>query len=315
MIGGCVTIKKITVALLSFVLLFVASYFAYIFSNLPKEPPKSALLESRIVTPSFADPDYAVSLKQEKLQELNSLFNQPFYFIGEGKQCTAFVSRDGKYVIKFLLQKPLAVKKRVLGLPDHFPFNLFKTYKVKMKADRKKSLQAAFMLSYREIPEQTGTFFVHLNSTNERFIRPLILDQKGSVVSIDVNKTQFIVQKRAQHIKPVIMDLMWDGKFEEAKGRIDQLLDLLYECAQKQVVDDDSGLVRNNNIGFVDSRAIYIDTGKLRKVNAPLARSDFVKDLKRLQPFYRWLQTYYPNLALHYEAQQRKKIGEFENSR
>lgn len=309
------TVKKITALTLSLVLLLVASYFAYIFYTLPKEPPKSVLLESRVVTPTFADPAYTVSVTQEKLQELNSLFNQPFYFLGEGKQCTAFASRDGNCVIKFLLQKPLVVKKRVMGLPDHFPFNLFKKYKVKEKADRKKSLQAAFMLSYRDIPEQTGTFFVHLNSTNELFIRPLILDQKGCLVSIDVNKTQFIVQKRAQHIKPVIMDLMWDGKFEEAKSRIDQLLELLYECAQKQVVDDDSGLVRNNNIGFVDSRAIYIDTGKLRKVNAPLTKSDFVKDLKRLQPFYRWLQTYYPNLALHYEAAQRKKIDQFENSR
>ena len=77
---------------------------------------------------------------------------------------------------------------------------------------------------------------------------------------------------------------------------------LLYEAAQKGVKDVDPGLIRNNNIGFLETRAIYVDTGKLRLVKERLTKKEFVKDLKRLDPFYKWLQTYYPQLADHFAS-------------
>lgn len=307
-------VRKIVAISLGLVVLYTAICFGYARYSRPKVAEKSKQLEKRVSTFSAQDPQLAFAITPEKLKELNDIFNQPFYFVGQGKQCTAYGSRDGKYVIKFVLQKPLVVKERFLRLPDFYPFTLIKSYKVNKYEVRKKSLYKAFMLSYQAIPEQTGTLFVHLNTTQELFIRPLLFDPQGCPVHIDVNKTQFVVQKRAHHIKPAIMELMWDGKENEAKSRIDQMFSLLYECAKKQIIDVDDGLIRNNNIGFLEQRAIYIDTGKLRKKNGPLTKAAFVKDLKRLAPFHRWLQTYYPNLALHFEAQQRKMVREFENS-
>lgn len=303
--------KKIVAFSLGLCLLFCVASAGFLYWYRPKVPQKSKLLEKQITAFSLEDDRWNVHEGQEKIDELNHIFRQPFYYLGQGKQCTAYASKDGKYVLKFLLQKPLVVKSRFTQLPDLFPFTMVKKYKTGKRETRKSELFYAFMLSYQIIPEQTGFLYVHLNRTNKLFRQPLIVDIKGSPVFIDIDATQFVLQKRATHIKPVIIDLMWAGKTDEAKLRVEQVLMLLYEAAKYGIVDVDKSLIRNNNIGFLPRRAIYIDTGKLRLVKDRLSRKEFVKDLKRLKPFHAWLKTYYPELATHFEIRQGEIIETF----
>lgn len=303
-------IKKIAVVAAAFVLFCVVS-FSFFHWYRPKEPKKSTQLQKQITAVYEEDPCWNVSVDPEKIRQINDIFSQHFYFIGQGRQCTAYVSRDGQYVLKFMLQKPLLIKPRFKKIPDIFPFTLLKKYKVYKKESRKRALFYAFMISYHVAPEQTGMIYVHLNKTNNIFKKPMIVDTKGNPVVIDTDVTQFVLQKRAQHIKPVIIDLMADGRTEQAKMRIDQVLMLLFEAAKKGVMDADPGLIRNNNIGFLESSAIYVDTGKLRLVKDTLSKRDFIKDLKRLKPFYKWLQAYYPELVEHFAMKQKQLIDSY----
>lgn len=298
--------RWIGVALAACTLLSAAAV-GYLNWYKPKVYKPSLKLEARITKEDYEDACWDLVVGPEKIEEINTIFSQHFYFIGQGKQCSAYVSHDGNYVVKFLLQKPLTVKPQFIDLPDVFPFTLFKEYKVDKRLERKDDLYNSFMISYHLVPEETGIFYVHLNPTDNIFKKPIVVDAKGDPVVIDPDKTQFVLQKRAHHIKPVLIDLMCAGEVEAAKERIDQMLMLLQTCAKKNIVDTDTGLIRRNNIGFLETRAIYVDTGKLRLVKQKLTRKDFVKDLKRLEPFYKWLLAYYPELAAHY-AQKRKQL-------
>ncbi len=304
-------IKRLAVAVVCFVL-FCVGLFSFLHWYKPREIKPSTHLQKQITSFQENNANWNVTVAPEKIDEINNkIFSQHFYFIGQGKQCTAYVSFDGQYVIKFLLQKPLIVKPRFERLPDVFPITLFKKYKVDKRKERIQNLFNAFMISYHMAPEQTGTLYVHLNKTDNIFKKPLIVDTKGNPVVIDPDVTQFVIQKRARHIQPVIIDLMLAGRIEQAKERVDQLIMLLYEAAEKGVKDVDPGLIRNNNVGFLETRAIYVDTGKLRLVKERLSKKEFVKDLKRLEPFYRWLQAYYPELAAHYKAKRAELIDRY----
>lgn len=302
--------RKVIVGLIVALVVGAGLFFGYVrWLKRVKEPKPSRVLEEQITSFSLQDPKWQVSTSPEQLRFVNDLFSQHFYFMGKGKQCLAFGSYDGKYVIKFLLQKPLLVKRRFKKLPKVFPFTLIKRYKVKERDERRQNLFNAFMLSYKDIPEETGTVFLHLNATKDLFKKPLIVDMKENPVTIDPDNTQFIIQRRARHIKPIIIDLMRDDKLDEAKVRVDQVLMLLFDTVKKGVVDIDTGLIRNNNIGFLDDRAIYVDTGKLRKVKP--SKKAFIKDLRRLKPFHKWLRIYYPELASHFQEKQQKLIQTF----
>lgn len=305
--------KWLAIVTVSFTL-FCVGLFSFLHFYRPREIKPSTNLQKKITAVYEEDPCWNVTVAPEKIREINDIFSQHFYFLGQGRQCTAYVSYDGQYVLKFLLQKPLVVKPRFLELPDIFPVTLFKKYKVHMRQKRKQDLFYAFMISYHIAPEQTGMMYVHLNSTDNIFHKPLIVDTNENPVYIDPDVTQFIIQRRARHIKPVIIDLMREGRVAQAKERVSQVLLLLYEAAQKGIVDADPGLIRNNNIGFLENRAIYVDTGKLRLKKDRLLKKDFVKDLKRLEPFNRWLQAYYPELAEHYAEKRQTLIASYDES-
>ncbi len=303
-------VKRLGIAFGAFLLLCVL-FTTYLHWHKPKKLEASKKLENKIAAHLVEDPEWNVTLAPEKIRQINDIFSQHFYYLGHGKQCIAFVSYDGQYVVKFLLQKPLTVKSQFQKLPNYFPFTLLKNYKGKRILKRKDELFKAFMLSYHVAPEQTGILYVHLNPTSNIFHKPLIIDVDENPVVIDPDVTQFVIQKRAHHVKPTIIDLMRSGRVIQAKARVDQVLMLLFDAAKKGVMDADTGLVRNNNIGFLDTRAIYVDTGKLRLVKGACSKEDFIKDLKRLQPLYKWLQIYYPELADHYAEKKEQLIDSY----
>lgn len=303
-------IKRIGIAV-AVLAVFCTIFFSVLNWYKRNEPKKSTVLQEQITALPEADSSWNIAIEPEKVQQINSILSQHFHFIGDGKQCTAYVSHDGQYVLKFLLQRPLTLKPRFSELPDIFPFTLVKSQKAIARDERKEDLFKALMISYSVASEQTGVMYVHLNPTHNIFKRPLIIDEKANPVYIDVGSTQFILQKRAMLVKPTLIDLMCEGKVDEAKDRLDQVLMLLFEAAKMGIVDADPCLIRNNNIGFLEDRAIYVDTGKLRLVQQQLTRKDFVNDLSRLKPFYKWLQAYYPELAEHFAMKETELINAY----
>lgn len=242
---------------------------------------------------------------------MQALFSQPFYFLGKGKQCIAYESEDGAFVVKLLLQKSIALKPRFANLPDFFPFTLLKEYKANMRLSRKKLLFESLSLSYQRLFEETGTLFVHLNPTVNLFGTMRFMDSQDNPGLVNLDQMQFVVQKKARLLKPVITQCMWQGDIEGAKKRIDQVFTLLFDCAKKGVFDIDTALFRNNNIGLLQDRAIYIDTGKLRYMPDKSTKEAFAKDLKRIKPFHKWLLQYYPELATYYEIREQQFIKAF----
>src|SRR5262245_50110502 len=132
-------VKRLGAAVAVFVLVSVL-FTTFLHLYRPKRSGPSKMLERKITAVHREDPCYDVTVQPEKIHQINDIFSQHFYFLGQGKQCSAYVSYDGQHVIKFLLQKPLVVKPRFQNLPDYFPFSLLKKYKVHMKEKRKRNL-------------------------------------------------------------------------------------------------------------------------------------------------------------------------------
>jgi hypothetical protein len=93
---------------------------------------------------------------------------------------------------------------------------------------------------------------------------------------------------------------MKEGKTEEAKRRIDQIFALFVDCARKGIADTDGALVRKDNLGFFEDRAIYIDGGKLMPRKHLCTKDEFARDLKRLRPLEKWLEQQFPKLAVYF---------------
>lgn len=259
---------------------------------------------------------YTISWKEpndsEKIHKVKEIINQPFHYLSHGFQFYAFVSKDGKYVLKFLRKQRLGTHAFYDYFPD-LPFvKELKAKKATKRAKRASLLFDSIKIAYEVVPEETGLLFVHLNKTNRELQRVKLIDRLGKEYSIDLDGIEFLLQYKAELIKPTIKALMEAGELKKAKDRLAQIFKLMVSTAKKGVLDTDGALIHKNNVGFLEDRAIFIDVGRLVMKETIKTKSRFTYDLKRLKPLYRWLSTRYPPLAAYFNKEQAKAIAAFD---
>ena len=100
------------------------------------------------------------------------------------------------------------------------------------------------------------------------------------------------------------MRLVAEKKMKEASARLESLFVLLTVCREKGVLDRDGSLIRNGNIGFVDGKAVLLDTGKLCQISD--RKRQTLHDLNRLKPLQSWLEAACPDLMPVFRACQER---------
>jgi hypothetical protein len=269
----------------------------------------------KIQSPQTHTPLYVQSTPSPNdVQKANALLHQEFYYLGKGFQCYVFESSDGKYVIKFFryqrLTLPLVYKW--IGKVPFFEKTIAKKNRELEK--RKMHLFRGFALAFEQAQEETALVYVHLAKTNGLHPPITLIDKANNRYVVPIDGVEFLIQRRAKHIKPIFEALMLDGKVDEAKRRIDQIFHLLSTCAKKGIQDTDKALIRKNNLGFLHDRAIYIDTGKLALRPKITTKEGFTNDLKRLIPLYEWFEKHYPELACYFMNKQAQVVQEFSSA-
>lgn len=223
--------------------------------------------------------------------EIYSLLQQPFFYLGKGRQYFAFQSADEKYVLKFIQQQ------RFKG-PD--------------KEEKLHRLVDSTRIAAELLPHETAVLYTHLQRTKAICPITTIMDRHGDIIRVSLDTTQFIVQQKAAPLKQSIVKLMESNQKEQAEQCIASLFDLILVCAQKNVQDTDGALIRNNNIGLINNCAIYIDIGKLEQV--PMNKVRLHNNLRRLHPLLNWLKKEYPDLVPAFTQSLTSTIDTFDSS-
>lgn len=265
----------------------------------------------RIQTRLPNSPEWEIAAADQKIQEVNQILTQPFYYLGRGFQFFAFESSDHKYVLKFLRHQRLHPPVMYDWLPN---IGIVRDMKAKKAQKRKARVSELFMslkIAYEEIPLETGLIYVHLNKTEGKHLNATLIDLQEDEHKVSLDDTEFVLQYKADLIKPTFKTLMKEGNVDEAKERINQLFELLQSTAQKGILDTDGALIYKNNVGFIANRAIYIDVGQFTLKDGIKSRERFMYDLKRLKPLYKWLLRRYPPLAAHFEKQKQHILSTF----
>jgi hypothetical protein len=220
--------------------------------------------------------DRVLPLSQESLR----ILNQPFFFFGEGKQSKVYESADKRFVLK-LFKKP-SKKKSASQLQD--------------------SIQGA-ALAQLVLPEETAIIGLSIKDQDIPMPTMTLLNQKGKVERVSLKDNPFMLQRKALPFKETLLTLIYERKTTQASSYLQSLFTLLDQCRKKGVVDRDGSLIRNGNVGFVDGRAILLDTGKLCRIQD--AQRQTLHDRNRLKPLLSWLEKSCPELVPVFKRCQR----------
>ena len=220
---------------------------------------------------------------------LAPFLNQRFFYLKKGCQSYVFVSEDGNYVLKFF--------KQHLQKPDSFLAYLPFTPQRKHLEEKRRSYEEALKssaLAYDSFREETGLLYIHL-SPNDLDCTVQLIDKRGRPSRIQLDKTAFILQKRATLIYPRLSELMRTGDLPKAERTLTSLFDLLALLGKKGVVDNDP--ILRKNFGILDERAVQIDTGSLRidpaRVGTDAYQSDLINITRNLRA---WIEGNEPEL-------------------
>ncbi len=201
---------------------------------------------------------------QEEI-ETDEALSQKYTYFGCGGQAYVFFSDDGKYVIKFFKQHHFNPPTYLNYIPG------ISQYRDRKFAKRRKRLlqdYLSYKTGFEQLPHETEIVYVHLNPTSHIKKQLTLIDKLNIVHKIDLDTTDFLIQRRADGVLSTIKEKMRAGDKEGAKKTIDQLITLVLTRCQKGFGDGDPNLI--TNCGIYKDHAIKIDIGRFS--NSPLMK-------------------------------------------
>lgn len=250
-------------------------------------------------------------LSLEEETALEGILDQPYTYFAKGAQSYVFLSEDGKYVMKFFriyhLRPPLLLT--ALDWPP--PFRAYRQSKIKQKRQELEKDFNSYKIAYEQFKEETGLVYLHLNKTEGRHQKLKLHDKIGVVHELDLDRMEFLVQKRATLSYPTLAHITDSEGVESGKQALTALVGLLALRIQKGIKDKDPDL--NTNFGFLDGhQPVQIDVGRFRiEPDAPPPSPEGLRDeiIRITDNLNQWLRVRYPALSAHLESEIRQLVA------
>ena len=232
----------------------------------------------------------------EQKCELETILNQPFTFLNSGGQCYAFLSEDGKTVIKFFKQHHIRLWNWLSGLSVPPRFQPFIQRLLDKKIHQSPQFLESCRIAYSDFKERSGLIYLHLEKTKCLRRQLKIIDNLGIAHLVDLDTTDFALQKRVELCHPRIKALIQANDLIGAKQCIDSLIELIVERSQKGIIDRDFNT--RTNIGFLGTHAMEIDLGSFTK-EAKGKKVSHTDLSQMVHKFHRWLSKQNESLAFY----------------
>lgn len=208
--------------------------------------------------------------------------HQSFHYLGKGVQFYVFIGDDQQTILKLF-------KHHHAGLStDNLPHQLASILERREK--RVVRLFKSTEIALKDLPEETGVFYTHLNKSAAQLGKIKLYDKIGIKYELDLDQTEFILQKRAVPLEEKLHSLFTTHQTEKAIDAMHSLLMLLDNRSMKGVKNKDGGhLIRN--CGFIGDNPVEIDVGSYvySEKNGPIKR---VKPINKL---LEWVEKNYPD--------------------
>lgn len=252
----------------------------------------------KITSLQHSSPEWDLpTLSREEKNALDQILSQKFTYYSKGSQAYVFISEDKKYILKFLKQNKLQVNSWLA----HIPVPLNPSYqKLLFRQKKCRDTFSACKTAFLELKKEAGLIYVHINNKRDLNKKVVIFDKNEKRHVVDIDRTTFYVQKRAQLIYSRIAELMHHGDVEGAKMIIHSVFALLRVLGEKGVVDNDP--ILRKNFGLIDDVAVQIDIGKLRIDPIRKQTLAYKQEICSITHSFKvWLEKNYPQLSWHFE--------------
>ncbi len=237
------------------------------------------------------------------VDEVPPLLEQPFTYLGKGKQCFVFISQDKTHVLKIpnnRYQKLIAYYR----FAEHLPFCA--SWAQKNKAYylfKLKKTFASYQISYEELKKETGVVYTHLAEQKKATAASLRLIDKLGITHILPRETvAFLVQKKGKLFFPTLLQAKKEKDLPSAEKCITSFLQTEQTRCSKGISDNDPLL--KCNFGFIGTEALRLDLGAFaRDPSLATEKGKKAEMGRRADSLRSWLEGNYPELIAYLDQQ------------
>ncbi len=220
-----------------------------------------------------------------------ALLNQTYHYLGCGSQSYVFVSEDGKTVLKLF-------KFQHMRTPPWLDFLPSKGILGEKRLKKRKVLEKTFnsyAIAYNLLKKETALLYIHLDKTNHLKQTLTIIDKIGKSHTLDLDRIEFILQKRGILAYEAINNWMKQGERQKAQSGIQNLLRLSVHRCQMGIFDKDPDF--STNFGFIDETPFQIDFGRLNLLETEKDPKTYVPEMIRItRDLEGWIAENHPDL-------------------
>lgn len=224
---------------------------------------------------------------------LGHILCQNFSYYGQGEQCYAFLSEDGKWVLKMFIFKHLKPSPLLSLVPSVGSLTDYKLAIEKEKGQQLESLLSSYKLAYDCYRPESGCVFIHFNQTRKLNKAVSVTDQMGRQWAVDLDQLVFVVQQKAVPFRDELDQLLSRGDLDRARHRIHQIFALYLRQYTLGIHDREKEVMTNN--GFVGEKPIHFGVESLAADEAVKMPEYQIEHLVKVGvSVNRWLEDHYP---------------------
>jgi len=230
--------------------------------------------------------------------EADQALSQRYFYIGRGRQCFAFESEDGKYVVKLprtdIYQIPLWL--RVLP---------FKSKRERLRASRSKQeafIFESFRIAYDALQKETGMIALHIGRTEPKDKWITLYNAAGFKFHLPVDQTTFVLQHKHPILMKAFLASLENGDRKEAERILDAFIDVVVDRGKRGIWNRDESFLRN--YGFDGQRAYQIDVGSFYYKENGIAS---IRDT--MHPVRKWLRGIDPAMLQFFDQTLEAKLS------
>jgi hypothetical protein len=243
----------------------------------------------RIETPISFQGNISVKPPSETtLETISSITHQQFRYLKKGSQAYAFISDDGRYILKLFKLHHMQPAEWLHTMP--LP-GILKRYCDNLVRRRKYRIEltlTSYKLASDTLSQECGLLYAQILPSHDFTLPVTIIDSIGRHYTIDLSQHGFAIQKRADLVLPSFERWINNGKLDEAKLAIDSLVALIAKRSVKGIQDSDPDL--HKNAGLIGNSAVLIDIGSFFANPSIACSSEMKSDMKKVfLHFSEWL--------------------------
>lgn len=229
--------------------------------------------------------------------EAEKIIEQPFVYLGRGRQCYAFVSSDGNYILKLprMDHYQLPFWMRALPLSS-------KQAARSIRSERERWILDSFLIASKELREQTGVLALHFGEMKRQEKWITVIDPLGCKFHLPFHKTTFLLQQRQPILMRGFVEALSQGDRAKAERILSAFIDIVVERGKKGIWNRDESFMKN--YGFDGEKAFLIDVGSLyRKPDGIASIHD------TMHPIRSWLRKTDVSMLNYFDEVLEKKLA------